>query len=52
MQGIPEQIAADLRLYQDVGVQNFIVSFSASSLSEQQESIERFTREVIPLMPV
>ena len=52
MQGIPEQIAADLRLYQDVGVQNFIVSFPASSLSEQQESMERFTREVIPLMPI
>ena len=52
MQGIPEQIAADLRLYQDVGVQNFIVSFPASSLSEQQESMERFAREVIPLMPI
>lgn len=49
--GRPEQIAADLRQYQDLGVQNFILSFPAQSAGEQQESMERFSREVMPLMP-
>ena len=49
--GRPEQIAADLRQYQDLGVQHFILSFPAGSAAEQQEYMERFAREVMPLIP-
>lgn len=49
--GRPEQIAADLRQYQDLGVQHFILSFPAGSAAEQQEAMERFAREVMPLIP-
>ena len=49
--GRPEQIAADLRQYQDLGVRHFIFSFPAGSASEQQEAMERFAREVMPLIP-
>jgi probable F420-dependent oxidoreductase len=49
--GLPEQIAADLRQYQDLGVQNFIFSFPAPGAAELQESMEQFSREVMPLIP-
>ena len=49
--GIPEQIAADLRQYQDLGVQNFIMNFPAQETSEMRENMEKFSREVMPLIP-
>ena len=49
--GRPEQIAGDLRLYQDLGVKNFILSFPAQSVEELRESMERFSRQVMPLIP-
>ncbi|MCH8226079.1 MAG: LLM class F420-dependent oxidoreductase [Chloroflexi bacterium] len=50
--GRPEQIAADLRQYQDLGVENFIFNFpGADSAAGIQESMERFSREVMPLIP-
>jgi hypothetical protein len=49
LQGNPEQIAADLRDYQAVGVQNFVLWFRAGGPSEQLEAMERFAREVLPL---
>ncbi len=49
--GRPEQIAADLRQYQDLGVKNFILTFPAQAASEMQESMEQFSREVMPLIP-
>lgn len=49
--GRPEQIAADLRQYQDLGVQHFILSFPADSADQQQEAMERFAREVMSLLP-
>ena len=51
MQGRPEQIAADLRQYQDLGVSNFIFSFPGDSVAAQQEEMEQFSREVMPLIP-
>ncbi len=51
MQGRPEQIAADLRQYQDLGVSNFILSFPGDSIDAQKEAMEQFSREVVPLMP-
>ncbi len=51
MTGRPEQIAADLRQYQDLGVQNFILNLPGASADALQESMERFSREVMPLMP-
>ena len=49
--GRPEQIAGDLRQYQDLGVQSFIISFPAQGVDEQRELMERFSREVMPLIP-
>jgi probable F420-dependent oxidoreductase len=58
MQGQPEQIAADLRQYQDIGVSNFIVNFQSpnwsntgNTVTELQENMERFSREVMTLIP-
>jgi probable F420-dependent oxidoreductase len=51
MQGRPEQIAADLRQYQDLGVANFIVNFQGGTVPELQENMERFSREVMTLIP-
>ncbi len=51
MTGIPEQIAADIRLYQDVGVQNFILSFNSEDITELHECIQRFAEDVISLIP-
>lgn len=51
MSGRPEQIAADLRQYQDVGVQNFILNFRADSISGLKECMEQFSRQVMPLIP-
>jgi len=51
MQGGPEQIAADLRQYQDLGVANFIVNFQGGTVPELQENMERFSREVMTLIP-
>ncbi|MDP7589036.1 MAG: LLM class flavin-dependent oxidoreductase, partial [Dehalococcoidia bacterium] len=44
MSGRPEQIAADLRQYQDVGVRNFILSFPADSIAGQKEEMQQFSR--------
>ncbi len=49
--GRPEQIAADLRQYQDLGVRNFIVSFPDQTTVGLQESMEQFSRDVMPLVP-
>jgi len=51
MQGRPEQIAAGLRQYQDLGVSNFIIGFQGSTVPELQENMERFSREVMTLVP-
>ena len=52
MNGRPEQIAADLRQYMDLGVSNFIIGFPAGdSVASLQENMEQFSREVVPLMP-
>jgi probable F420-dependent oxidoreductase len=50
MQGRPEQIAADLRQYQDLGVSNFIIGFQGATVTELQENMERFSREVMTLV--
>ena len=49
--GRPEQIAADLRQYQDLGVKNFILGFPGDSVAALQENMEKFSRQVMPLIP-
>jgi len=51
MQGLPEQIAADIRQYQDLGVSNFIIGLQGNTVPELQENMERFSREVMTLIP-
>lgn len=50
LSGHPEEIAVDLRRYEDLGVRNFIIFFPADSISERLEAMEQFSREVIPLV--
>ena len=51
MTGGPGQIAADLRQYTDLGVSNFNLGFQgADSVAGIQELMERFSREVMPLV--
>jgi alkanesulfonate monooxygenase SsuD/methylene tetrahydromethanopterin reductase-like flavin-dependent oxidoreductase (luciferase family) len=49
--GSAEEIAADFRQYQALGVTNFNINFPGTSISEQGEAMERFTHKVIPLIP-
>ena len=49
--GHPNEIAADLRHYPALGVQNFNMVLPGRSISEQQAAMERFAREVMPLVP-
>jgi hypothetical protein len=51
MRGHPEEIAADLRQYQALGIQHFILNFRLDSVAGVQETMERVAREVIPLIP-
>lgn len=51
LEGRPDAIAADLRRYQALGVRNFNINLPAGNLSAQQETIEQFFREVVPLVP-
>ena len=51
MQGQPEQIAGDRRQYQDLGVSNFIIGLQGNTVPELQENMERFSREVMTLIP-
>jgi len=51
MQGQPEQIAADIRQYQDLGVSNFIIGLQGNTVPELQENMERSSREVMTLIP-
>jgi probable F420-dependent oxidoreductase len=51
MRGQPEEIAADLRQYQALGVQHFIFNFRLDSVAGVQETMERIAREVLPLIP-
>jgi hypothetical protein len=51
LSGQPEEIATDLRQYQMLGVRNFNINLPGGSLSQQQEVMEQFMREVVPLVP-
>jgi len=51
MSGRAEQIAADLRQYQDLGVRNFILGFPGDSVAALDEAMEQFSKQVMPLIP-
>lgn len=51
MSGRAEQIAADLRQYQDLGVRNFILGFPGDSVAALDEAMEQFSKRVMPLIP-
>ena len=46
-----EQVAEDLRKYREMGVQSFLLGFSSLPVSELLEKMERFSKEVMPLVP-
>ena len=51
MSGRAEQIAADLRQYQDLGVRNFILGFPGDGVAALDEAMEQFSKQVMPLIP-
>jgi hypothetical protein len=51
LSGQPEEIAMDLRHYQALGVRNFHINLQGGSIRQQQEVMEQFPREVVPLVP-
>ena len=51
MSGRAEQIAADLRQYQDLGIRNFILGFPGDSVAAVDEAMEQFSKQVMPLIP-
>jgi probable F420-dependent oxidoreductase len=50
MQGSPHEIADDIRCYQAIGVQSFNLGLIGSTVNEQAEAMEQFSREVVPLV--
>jgi probable F420-dependent oxidoreductase len=48
--GTPEQVAQDIRQYQQAGVQSFVVTFPCPTHGAVLEAMERFSREVRPLV--
>lgn len=51
MSGRAEQIAADLRQYQDLGIRSFILGFPGDSVAAVDEAMEQFSKQVMPLIP-
>jgi len=50
LHGSPDQIAADLRQYQALGVQNFAANLPGADIAQQSEAMDQFMREVVPLL--
>ena len=51
LSGTPMEIAADIALYQQVGVLHFIFDFERDGLDRMLEDMERFARDVRPQVP-
>jgi hypothetical protein len=50
LQGSPEQIAADLRQYQALGVESFNVNLPGADIAQQSEAMDQFISDVVPLL--
>lgn len=50
LQGRPDEVAADLGKYRAVGVQNFNINLPSFDIGGQAEAMEKFAREVVPLL--
>jgi hypothetical protein len=50
LQGRPEDIAADLRTYEGLGVSNININLPGFDITGQVEAMEEFGHEVMPLM--
>ena len=46
--GTPDKVAADLHMYQEIGVKHFILSFQGAGTDEVLKNMERFVAEVQP----
>ena len=46
--GSPEEIGADIVLYEQVGVQHFVFGFQGESLEARLENMDRFAKDVMP----
>jgi probable F420-dependent oxidoreductase len=50
LQGNPREIAADLRQYEALGVQNFNINLPGFDVGKQAEAMDQLAREVVPLL--
>jgi hypothetical protein len=50
MRGSPEQIAAEVRKFADLGVEHLALAFAAETDAEIVTNAERFAAEVVPLV--
>ena len=48
--GTPDQVAGDIKAFQDVGVRHMMLGFQADTLEGTLERMERFSTEVKPLV--
>jgi probable F420-dependent oxidoreductase len=47
--GTPQQIAGDIKRYEDLGVRHMMVNFQSDTLEETLERIQRFADRIMPL---
>ena len=50
MRGTPDEIAAEVRAFAAVGVEHLALAFQATDPDEVVRRVERFDREVVPLV--
>jgi alkanesulfonate monooxygenase SsuD/methylene tetrahydromethanopterin reductase-like flavin-dependent oxidoreductase (luciferase family) len=50
MRGSPEEVAAEVRAFADLGVEHLALFFKADSAEEFVRGAERFAAEVVPLL--
>ena len=46
----PEQVAGDIRVFESLGVRQMVLGLQADTLDQTVERMERFAKEVMPLV--
>ena len=50
MRGTPDEMAAEVRAFAAIGVEHLALAFQATDPDEVVRRVERFDREVVPLV--
>jgi len=48
--GTPEQVAGDIRAFEELGVRHLVLGFQRPTLDETVDRMNEFVEEVIPLV--